>query len=196
MEEAKVDDPLDRQIAERVKARRRQLGLTLDQLASISGVSRAMLSRIERGEASPSAVLLCRVAGGLGVTLSALLAAPSAEDALARAAERAPWTDPATGYTRRAVSPASAPMDIVDVTLPQGARVAYDNLAPLPITQLVWVIAGDLRLTADGATRDLGEGDCLRMRLEQPIVFENISDRDARYAVVMHTAALKEGPFT
>jgi transcriptional regulator with XRE-family HTH domain len=189
-------DQLDQQIACRVKARRQALGLTLDQLAEISGVSRAMISRIERGEASPTAVLLCRVAGGLGMTLSALLATPADAEPLVRASERAQWKDPATGYVRRAVSPTTAPMDIVDVSLPPGARVAYDNVAPLPITQLVWVLNGDLRLTADGATHDLGDGDCLLMRLDRPIVYENTTQKNVRYAVVLHTAALKEGPLT
>jgi transcriptional regulator with XRE-family HTH domain len=193
MDSTQASDRLETQIACRVKARRQALGLTLDQLAEISGVSRAMISRIERAETSPTAVLLGRIANALRVTLSSLLATPVEEELLVRAGQRPAWTDPATGYVRRAVSPTAAPMDIVDVSLPPGARVAYDNLVPLETPQLVWVLEGALRLTVDDHAHELGEGDCLMMKLDRPIIYENVTHRNVRYAVVLHTALLKEG---
>ena len=71
-------DAIDRDIGHRVHVLRVAAGMTLAALADSSGVSRAMLSRIERGESSPTAQLLNRVCAGLGVTLSALFAAAEA----------------------------------------------------------------------------------------------------------------------
>ena len=62
---------VDATIAERLKGLRGLRALTLDELAGRSGVSRAMISRIERGEASPTAQLLSRLCAALDVTLSA-----------------------------------------------------------------------------------------------------------------------------
>ena len=73
-EVAELDD-INRRIAHRVSALRAERGLSLDALAARSGVSRSTLSLIERGETSATAVILEKVAGGLGVALAALFEA-------------------------------------------------------------------------------------------------------------------------
>ena len=55
------DTEIDRMLGQRLKAARQRHGLTLDALAERSGVSRAMISRVERGESSPTAALLVRL---------------------------------------------------------------------------------------------------------------------------------------
>ncbi len=111
----------DRRIAERVRAARKAAGLTIEALAQRSGVSRAMISKIERAETSPTAALLARLSVGLQVTIGALLAEPE-RGALSRAGDGLPWRDPASGYLRRQVSPAGtgSPVEIVEVTFPPG----------------------------------------------------------------------------
>ncbi|MEY9770999.1 transcriptional regulator with XRE-family HTH domain [Sinorhizobium fredii] len=116
-----VISSLERTIGERVRDMRSAQALTLDELATRSGVSRAMISRIERGEASPTAQLLARLCSALGTTLSALFAS-AAENAspVARRAEQRLWRDPESGYLRRSVSPEGlgSPVDIVEVEFP------------------------------------------------------------------------------
>ena len=81
----------------------------MNALAQASGVSRAMIARIEHGDVQPTAALLARLSGALGMTLSELVAnAEGAPDRLARCQEQPVWRDPETGYLRRAVSPALA----------------------------------------------------------------------------------------
>lgn len=180
-------DNLDRIVAQRVRELRAAKGLTLDQLAAVSGVSRAMISRIERAEASATAVLLVKLGAALGVTLGALFEKPEPKaNPVRRAAATAVRTDPETGYTRRNVAPANASgTDIVEVMLPPGRRVAYDNIVVIPVEQFVWVFEGTLTLSYDGLTTDLGPGDCRVMRLDSPLVFENRSQAPARYCVVL-----------
>ncbi len=182
-----IQEPVnfDQRIAHRVKTKRLAMDLTIDMLAARSGVSRAMISKVERAEVSPTAVLLGKLSNALDVTLSQLFSDDSEEGPLVRAATRKPWRDPATGYIRRNVSPVSAPVDIVEVTLPAGASVTHDNAVPLHLTQLVWVFEGKLTLQIDGTASDLGVGDCLQMRLDRPISFQNLSGADVRYAVIL-----------
>ena len=93
-------------IAARVRQIRDGLGLALDALAERSGVSRSMISLIERGESSPTAVVLEKLATGLGVPLASLFDAPAAPaDPVSRRRDQVEWRDPASGYVRRNVSP-------------------------------------------------------------------------------------------
>src|SRR4029453_2228359 len=80
-----VASDLSQRIAERVRSLRAERGLSLEALAARSGVSRSMISLVERGESSPTAVVLEKLATALGVTLASLFDAPaSAPSALRR----------------------------------------------------------------------------------------------------------------
>ena len=124
---------LNERIAERVRDLRAAQGLSLDALAAKSGVSRSMISLIERGESSPTAVVLEKLAAGLGVMLASLFdtpgAAPAPSGPVARREDQPQWQDPASGYLRRNVSPPGVPqpMQIVEVRFPPGARVAFET---------------------------------------------------------------------
>ena len=186
---------LNARIAERVRALRAARRLSLDALAGKSGVSRSMISLIERGETSPTAVVLDKPAAGLGVPLPTLFEgvdangeAKSAGGPLARLADQPQWRDPASGYVRRKVSPPGAPqpMQIVEVRFPPGRRVAFENPArDLRIHQQVWVLDGSIDVTVGRQRHRLQRGDCLAMQLDRPTAFHNPTRRTARYAVVI-----------
>ncbi len=180
-------------IAERVRTLRAEQALSLDALADKSGVSRSMISLIERGESSPTAVVLEKLAMALNVTLHTLFAAPAdavqpLNGPLARRSDQPQWQDPASGYQRRNVSPSgvSQPMQIVEVQFPPGARVAFENGGRHPrVHQQVWLLAGVIDITLDGVCHRLRKGDCLAMQLDVPIMFHNPTRKAARYALVI-----------
>ena len=181
-------------IARRVRQLRDGAGFSLEALAERSGVSRSNISLIERGQSSPTAAVLDKLAAALGVTLASLFedvdAPPAAEPSpLARVAEQPVWTDPASGYVRRNVSPpARSPIQLVDVVFPAGQRVAYDATPrDNEVHQQVWMIDGTIELTVGEATWRLESGDCLSMQLDKPIVYRNPTRRAARYLVALVT---------
>jgi transcriptional regulator with XRE-family HTH domain len=179
---------IDGRIGARIRALRAERRLTLDGLAHAADVSRAMLSRIERGESSPTAQLLSKICRGLGITLSVLFSATEAPASpLSRRRDQPTWRDPATRYLRRNVSPpgTGSPVDIVEVEFPPGESVALDNLRLSGVDQHVWVLDGELEMTVGDEVFCLGTGDCLAMRLDRPTGFRNRSDRTVRYAVVI-----------
>jgi transcriptional regulator with XRE-family HTH domain len=182
---------INTRIAGRVRALRSELGLTLDALADKCDVSRSMLSLIERGESSPTAVVLEKVATGLGVALASLFEdAGAPESPISRGSERTPWRDPQTGYVRCNISPQSfaSPLQIVAVSLPAGARVAYETGArEVVIHQQVWVKEGNIEVSIGKVTHRLGEDDCLAMQLNAPVAFYNPTRKAARYIVVLVT---------
>ena len=176
-------------IAARVRQIRDGLGLALDALAERSGVSRSMISLIERGESSPTAVVLEKLATGLGVPLASLFDAPAAPaDPVSRRKDQVEWRDPDSGYVRRNVSPPgfASPLQVVEVVFPAGARVAYETGARPGVThQQIWVLQGALEVTLDKTRHELGAGDCLAMVLDQPITFRNRTAKPVRYAVII-----------
>ncbi|MCP3100550.1 XRE family transcriptional regulator [Myxococcus sp. K15C18031901] len=180
-------------IAQRVRALRDDRGFSLEALAERSGVSRSNISLIERGQSSPTAVVLDKLSAALGVTLASLFeeaptktAAPSP---LARAADQPVWKDPSSGYLRRNLSPpAQSPLQLVEVSFPARQRVAYESASRnKEIHQQVWMLEGVMELTVGDAHWRLEAGDCLTMRLDRPIVFRNPTRRLARYLVALVT---------
>ncbi|KQU54645.1 DNA-binding protein [Bosea sp. Leaf344] len=188
MQDAQDNGDLDRRLGQKLKAARQARGWTLEDLAGRTGVSRAMVSRVERGESSPTATLLMKLTTGLGISLSSLFGDRAAGGPVARRAEQPVWQDPASCYVRRNVSPAGSGSDIniVDVEVPAGARIVIDRSRPPGRTdQQVWVLDGVLELTLGAVTHRLETGDCLHMRLDQPIAFHNPGTAPVRYAVVL-----------
>ena len=187
---------LNARIAGNVRRIRAERGLSLDALAAGSGVSRSMISRVERGESSPTAVLLERIASGLGVVLSSLFEATGGMDGpnpLSRRRDQALWRDPASGYVRRNVSPSggSRRVQIVEVRFPAGARVAFENTRRRGrVDQQVWVLEGSIDLTVGETRHRLEEGDCLAMGLDAPTMFHNPNKTAVRYAVVTESDPL------
>jgi transcriptional regulator with XRE-family HTH domain len=189
------DDELDQRLGARLRAARLRQGLTLDALAERTGVSRAMISRIERAESSPTAALLVRLGSGLGLTLSALLDEAPASGPMARQAAQPVWRDPASGYLRRNVSPrgTGSGFEIVEVVLPPGAHVVLDSAAGAPpLDQQVWVLEGALDLTLGETRYQLVQGDCLQMHLRETISYRNAGPEPVRYAVIL---AARSGTF-
>jgi transcriptional regulator with XRE-family HTH domain len=179
---------IDLRIAIRVAALRAQAGLTLEALAVACDVSRSMISLVERGEISATAVVLEKIASGLSVSLATLFDDPCAPASpVSRSRDRTPWRDPQSGYVRQNISPPNfpSPLQIVAVELPAGAAVAYENGAHSDIHQQIWVRAGTIEVTVGKLTHRLSEDDCLAMQLNEPTAFRNRTRKTARYIVVI-----------
>ena len=185
---------INQRIADRVRALRAERGLSLEVLAKKSQVSRSMISLVERGESSPTAVVLDKLSFGLGVTLASLFEAPQPDASpVVRRADQLQWTDPQSGYVRRNISPPHlrSPIQIGEVEFPAGAKVNYaGGPREVGIHQQVWVLEGCMELIFDGTHHRLQAGDCLAMLENHNIVFQNTSKRPARYVVVINTAHL------
>ena len=180
---------LNEQIAARVRQLRAARGLSLEGLAERSGVSRSMISLIERGETSPTAVVLERLAVGLDITLAGLFDPPQGlADPVSRRASQALWRDPDSGYLRRNVSPAGfpTPIQIVEVEFPAGGHVAYET-GPRPTLthQQIWVLEGEIEVTVGDDRHELAAGDCLAHMLDRPVAYRNRTRKAARYAVIL-----------
>ncbi|MEU8542010.1 XRE family transcriptional regulator [Streptomyces sp. NPDC048717] len=214
-----IVDPLVGRIAARVRFERERRGWTLARLADASGVSQAMISRIERGESSPTAVVLGKLSAAFELTVASLLAlaegapdteGPTAADAEAPAASDAgrgadgpggggtevrradgadEWCDPDTGYRRRQITGPRFPAEVAEIRLPAGARVPYPAAAFAFVRQLVWVLDGRLTFHDGDTVHELGPGDTVELGAPTARVFANTTGSECRYAVVLTRGA-------
>ena len=184
------EEDINMRIARRVREIRSARAETMESLAARSGVSKSMISLIERGEASPTALVLEKLATGLGVAMATLFGPDKSaqQQPLSRRADQTIWKDPESGYLRRNLSPTSwpTPIQLVEVHFPAGARVAYESSGTRPaLEQQVWVLQGQIELTLGDQRFVLKTGDCLAIRRDQPLIFSNSSTQAARYLVAI-----------
>ncbi|WP_083403404.1 XRE family transcriptional regulator [Curtobacterium sp. MCBA15_016] len=191
-----ADDADQRRLGERLQRLRTERKWSLTELAEESGVSRAMINRVERGVSSPTATILGRLSGAFGLTVSQLLdesldhEVPRATDpddarGVQRGATADSWTDPETGYRRRPVSSAAFPADVTEVRLPSGREVAYPASAYAFLRHCIWVVDGVLELVVGGEPTPLAAGDRIELGDPADVVYRNPGEEPTRYVVVV-----------
>ena len=174
-------------LARRLRLERDSRGWSLAELAERSGVSKATISKIERAEVSPTAVVLVRLASAFDLTLAGLmLRAEGQGERLSRAADQSVWRDPATGYVRKQVfSRPDHPVELVRVELPARQHVTLPASSYAHIRQLVWVQSGNLIITEGSARHALGAGDCLGFGPPADTTFANETNASCVYVVAL-----------
>lgn len=182
-------ESLDKRIGARIRTERESRGWSLTRLAEESGVSRAMIHKIERGESSPTATVMAKLSGAFRLSMSTLLArAEMSGGRLLRAGEQPVWIDPESGYERRHVSPKSdLPVSVVRVSLPPGAEVPIPAASYAFLRQLIWVLEGDLVFREGAERHAMAEGDCLELGPPSDCAFRNESGAPCVYVVIVLT---------
>ena len=180
-------DDLSQRLAQRIRLERDSRGWSLADLAERSDVSKATISKIERAEVSPTAVVLVRLASAFDLTLAGLmLRAEGPGERLSRAAAQPIWRDPESGYLRRQVySRPDHPVELVRVELPAKQAVTLPASSYAHIRQLVWVQSGSLVITEGGTRHALTAGDCLGFGPPADTTFANESNAACTYVVAL-----------
>jgi transcriptional regulator with XRE-family HTH domain len=188
MEIAVEANSIDHLIAQRLKALRNERRWSLDELARLSGVSRATLSRLENSEVSPTANVLGKLASAFGMTISRLM--QMAEEKFAPLIPRERqllWSDPAIGFRRRSISPPAQSLagEVIECEIDPGTRIAYEG-APRPgLEHHLHLVEGCLAITVDGVTHALKAGDSLRYQLFGASLFVTPAECGARYFIFL-----------
>jgi transcriptional regulator with XRE-family HTH domain len=174
-------------IARRLRLERESRGWSLADLADRSGVARATISKIEREEASPTAVVLVRLAAAFDLTFAGLLLrAEGPGERLSRAVDQPVWRDPETGYSRKQIfSRPDNPLEIAQIEMPPGRRIALPASSYARIRQAIWVQAGALVIVEDGERRELAAGDCLGFGPPSDVTIANEGDAPCTYLVAL-----------
>ena len=177
---------VDTRLATRLARLRADRGWSLADLAARTAISRSTLSRLERGDISPTATVLGRLAAAYERTASRLLAEVESQPwQPVRAADQAVLRDEAAGFVRRSVSPPHGSLrgEVVEALLRPGADISYEHPPVAGMEQHLWMLAGSLEFTAEDESYVLLAGDCLRLRLFGRSRLRCLSPEPVRYAL-------------
>ena len=172
----------------RVKDLRTERGFTLDALAGRSGVSRAMISKLERGEKNPTLVIAARLAEGLGVSLSRLAGVEERREVVLVPKERRMvLKDPETGFERQSLSPtfAGRGVEFLRNVVPEGSTSGNFPAHRKGVEEHIVVEKGELKATLGGEEYLLRVGDALYFEADVPHRFDNAGRGECTYYLVI-----------
>ena len=176
---------IKKSFGEIVRQLRHKAGMTIEELALASKISRAMLSSVERGEKSPTLSVLTGIASGLNVPISRLMAevTPSSVASVVRRPERMIFHDQETGIERHLLSPShlDTGIELVEHVLPPGQRFAGTPRIGMRMDKYVVVIEGALTVEMQDASYNLDTADSMYFRINGEYCFVNNSRRPCRY---------------
>ena len=178
------------EIGGRVHGERQRRGLTLEQLAQRSGVSRSMLSEIERGGRMPTVLVLDRIATALGTSIARLLRDEVPQRVVVlRHDEQDVATDP-SGWSRRILSPVlpGVEFEFMQTTIGPGVDAGVFAAHAAGTREYLAMEAGVLRLSLDDEVVELRAGDAIYYAGDCRHGFVNPGRRPCRYYLAMDVA--------
>lgn len=177
------------EVGARLKRLRTQAGLTLEEFAAKSGVSRAMLSKVERGEKSPTLAVIARIGQGLSVSMSTLMGAEPdpAQVAVIRASNRLTFKDPETGFERHTLSPTHVDSGIEFLLhrIPPGKSSGELPPYASPTEKYLVVHSGQLTVQIGKVCHVLEAGDSFFFDVREPYSFINAGNTPCAYYLVI-----------
>jgi transcriptional regulator with XRE-family HTH domain len=178
------------ELGERLRELRKGKTYSLEAVSRLSGVSKSMISKIERRQATPSTTVLARIAEALGVTFSELMASEQDSEVIFLPLEKQPiLTDPESGHTRRCLAPIlpARGIDWVMNVLPPGASTGEFVPHRRGVEEYIHVLQGRLRATLGGAVHEMNEGDAIYFQAHVPHEFQNFGIGPCTYYLVINS---------
>ncbi|MFD2911502.1 helix-turn-helix domain-containing protein [Jeotgalibacillus terrae] len=180
-------DEIKKQLGGNLKLLRKNRDLSLDRLAQLTGVSKAMLGQIERGDANPSVGTIWKIANGLKISFSSLLASPVSDVTVIRA-ETVEMLEEDNGKYR------VYPIFTFDpVRQWEGYRIELDpgchynsDSHGSGVEEYMTVIEGELMITVSGTDYTLKSGDSIRFKADQPHDYHNKGEIRTVCQMVIH----------
>jgi transcriptional regulator with XRE-family HTH domain len=169
-------------VAENLRAQRKRRAMSLDELAQLTGVSRAALSQIETRKTNPTIGVLWKIASGIGITFADLIGETRAELSVLRRGEAQPLRSMDGKFESRPLMPASGipQVEMYELRLAARARHASEPHGP-GTREIVVVLSGAMRMTVGDHSDELGPGDSVVFDANKPHVYENSGGSESRY---------------
>lgn len=178
----------------RLNTERRNRNLTIEALAAKSGVSRAMISRVERGEAQPTTTVLGKLAEALELSISQFVGGPQSTGTLVvREADQPHFREEKTAFERRSLSPLyrGRGIDLVLNTLPPRTRTGPFPSHRVGVEEHLWMQSGTLTVEVGSERHDLLTGDFLFYPADRDHSFVNDADTPAVFMIAIDSTKLR-----
>jgi Predicted transcriptional regulators len=161
-------------IGPRLRALRKQRGMTLEQVASVAGLTRGFLSHLERGGTSASVGSLYRLCDALGVGVAVLFEPAGAK--LTRQKSRQPSYFGGEGVTDYVVTPpAERRVQVLETHVAPGGTPDRNLWTHRGDVSIAYVLSGELEIRFADDTLTLGPGDAVTFSPTEPHGWRNPS---------------------
>ncbi|WP_439825747.1 helix-turn-helix domain-containing protein [Aeromonas caviae] len=184
---------MSRYLAQRLKGLRTERGWSLDMAARETGVSKAMLGQIERGESSPTVATLWKIATGFRVSFSSFIeSTPAAQgETVYRIADDIRQQPAGEGMQVAPLFPYEARFgfELFELTLLPGYQRESEPHEP-GVTEHVIVISGVMEVLVDGAWRSLDQGEAVRFAADRPHGYRNLGVAPTIFHNLIHYPAM------
>ncbi|WP_165857434.1 helix-turn-helix domain-containing protein [Marinobacter sp. JSM 1782161] len=179
-------------LADTLRQLRRERGWSLDRTAAATGVSKAMLGQIERGESSPTVATLWKIATGFNTAFSGLITPPPTpmDAPLFVTLDQDRAALPANGLQVRPMFPFDSRFgfELMELTLPPGTERLSESHEP-GVVEHVTVISGTMELLLDERWHPLAAGEASRFAADRPHGYRNTTDTPAVFHNLIHYPA-------
>lgn len=177
-----IMDQIHIRIGQNLKNIRKQRNLSLEQTAEITGVSKAMLAQIERGDSSPSISTVWKIANGLRLTFSALIDESKPEVAHVRKSDLLPLTSEDGKFRSYPLFPFEPDRHVEIYYVEMDPDSAHESEAhPDGVEEFITMAAGTMELRIGDRTYVLQEGDALRFAADRTHQYRNVTKQTVRY---------------
>ena len=172
-------EQIEKSLAALIQERRKELGLTLQELADRAGLSPAFLSQAERGKTTPSLVSALKLAEALEVDIDYFITPPEPDSLVRRANDPARIEmDSPLNYYRLDGAVKNKKMTVLLIELPPHSAVP-------PVSrdegeECIYVLKGELHAEIDDKVYDLGVGDSLHLNSQSRRTISNLTDSTTR----------------
>ncbi|WP_417789429.1 helix-turn-helix domain-containing protein [Terasakiella pusilla] len=184
-----MKDPKDH-LAQTLKQVRKDKKLSLDRAADLTGVSKAMLGQIERGESSPTVSTLWKIATGFEVSLSSFIEPTTSQNLkkpVVRTADEIRQHPAEGGLMIAPLFPYESQLGFEYLELVFQAGYDRESAAHAPgVIEIVTVLSGVLEICCEGVWHKLEEGQSLRFAGDKPHAYRNATGEDAKVITVIH----------
>jgi transcriptional regulator with XRE-family HTH domain len=174
-------------IAVNLKEARAKKHLTLDEASRLTGVSRSMLSSIEKGDVNPTISVLWKIAKGYKMKFTSIIEDQSRPYHVIRGADIHPLTEGDGRYVNYPIFPFEEDrlFETYRIRIDRGGRLdAQPHMADTE--EYITVFSGKVRITAGGESSDLAEGDSIHFLADVPHSYENIGTKTVWLSMLLY----------
>ncbi|WP_373948064.1 helix-turn-helix domain-containing protein [Vibrio pomeroyi] len=177
------------QVSHNLKRIRKEKGWSLDATAKATGVSKAMLGQIERGESSPTVAKLWQIATGLNVSFSSLILSCSSDELVSLFRDANELRDESLneGFSVSVVFPFERSMgfEVYELGLAQNYE-HFSDPHSIGVIEHILCISGRMAVFFDDDWHELSPGQAVRFNAEQLHGYKNIGTEQAVFHNIIH----------
>lgn len=174
-------------IASNLKKIRAKKQLTLDEASRLTGVSRSMLSAIEKGDVNPTISVIWKIANGYKIKFTSLIEDRETNSQVIRADTIQPLTEGDGRYINYPLFPFDEKklFETYRIRIDRGGHLEAQPHMP-GTEEYITVFSGKVRITAGNESFDLDEGDSLHFLADAEHSYRNIGSKTAWLSMILY----------